>query len=101
MDDVIISAASVEEAIEKLKMVLNFSREYRLEINVKKSQFLKKCIEFLGHVIEEGMIYPSVLKTQAVLNFPKPKNNKQIQSYLCLTGFFVNSCLNIQSLRDH
>ncbi|GBN83663.1 Retrovirus-related Pol polyprotein from transposon 297, partial [Araneus ventricosus] len=56
--------------------------------NFNKSHFLKKRIEFFGHVIEDGKIFPSTLKTKAVLNFPEPANLKQIHSFLGLTGYF-------------
>ncbi|GBN95131.1 Transposon Tf2-6 polyprotein [Araneus ventricosus] len=49
---------------------------------------LMKRIEFLGHVVEDGKIFPSTLKTKAVLNFPEPANLKQIHSFLGLTGYF-------------
>lgn len=88
MDDIIILSASLEEGIERLRRVLNVASEYGLEINFRKSQFLKKRIDFLGHIVEEGKIFPSTLKTQAVLNFPEPSNLKQVQSFLGLTGYF-------------
>jgi hypothetical protein len=53
MDDIIIVSSSLEEGIERLERVLNLASEYGLEINFKKSQFLKAKIEFLGHVIEK------------------------------------------------
>lgn len=48
---------------------------------------MKKQIEFLGHVIEEGKIVPSTLKTIAVLNFPTKTNLKQAQSLLGIIGY--------------
>lgn len=49
---------------------------------------MERRIEFLGHVIEDGKLYPSSEKTKAVLKFPEPKTTKQIQSFLGLTGYF-------------
>jgi len=88
MDDIIILSSSTEEGVERLEKVLNLASEYGLEINFRKSHFLKKRIEFLGHVIEEGKIFPSTLKTKAVLHFPEPLNLKQVHSFLGLTGYF-------------
>ncbi|GBN95717.1 Retrovirus-related Pol polyprotein from transposon 297 [Araneus ventricosus] len=88
LDDIIILSSSFEEGIERLESVLSIASEYGLEINFNKSHFLKKRIEFLGHVIEDGKIIPSTLKTKAVLNFPEPANLKQIHSFLGLTGYF-------------
>ncbi|GFT24489.1 retrovirus-related Pol polyprotein from transposon 17.6 [Trichonephila clavipes] len=40
------------------------------------------------HIIERGTIKPSLDKTKAVQNFPEPKNVKQVQSFLGLSGYF-------------
>ncbi|GFU68578.1 retrovirus-related Pol polyprotein from transposon 17.6 [Trichonephila clavipes] len=53
----------------------------------KKCQFLRK-VEFLGHVVENGTIRPSIAKTIAVKKFPVPTTVKQVQSFLGLTGYF-------------
>ncbi|GBM01009.1 Retrovirus-related Pol polyprotein from transposon 297 [Araneus ventricosus] len=88
LDDIIILSSSFEEGIERVERVLSIASEYGLEINFNKSHFLKKRIEFLGHVVEDRKIFPSTLKTKAVLNFPEPANLKQIHSFLGLTGYF-------------
>lgn len=88
LDDIVILARTCAEAIERLDLVLQVAREYGLEINVKKCQFLKRRIEFLGHIIEEGNVYPSAEKTLAVMHFPEPLTVKDIQSFLGLTGYF-------------
>lgn len=88
MDDIIILSSSLDEGVERLERVLKLASDYGLAINFKKSHFLKKRIEFLGHIVEEGKIFPSTLKTKAVLNFPVPTNLKQIQSFLGLSGYF-------------
>ncbi|GBM47981.1 Transposon Tf2-6 polyprotein [Araneus ventricosus] len=88
MDDFIIPACDEIQGLGKLKRVLREASEYGLEINFKKCQFLKRKIEFLGYVIEEGTVRPSPSKTTAVQNFPQPKNVKQMQSFLGLTEYF-------------
>ncbi|GBM38094.1 Retrovirus-related Pol polyprotein from transposon 17.6 [Araneus ventricosus] len=88
MDDFIIPARDEIQGLEKLKRVSRVASEYRLEINFKKCQFLKRKIEFLGYVIKEGAIRPSPSKTTAVQNFPQSKNVKQMQSFVGLTGYF-------------
>ncbi|GBL95273.1 Retrovirus-related Pol polyprotein from transposon 297, partial [Araneus ventricosus] len=88
LDDIIILSSSFEEGIERVELVLSIASEYGLDINFNKSHFLKKRIEFLGHVIEDDKIFASTLKTKAVLNFPEPANLKQIHSFLGLTAYF-------------
>ncbi|GBM17776.1 hypothetical protein AVEN_99656-1 [Araneus ventricosus] len=59
LDDILIPAQSESEGLEKLKRVLKAAADNGLEINFKKCQFLKRKIEFLGYVIENGTIQPS------------------------------------------
>lgn len=87
MDDLIIPSPDEEEALTRLKKALATAADYGLEI-IKKCQFLQRTVEFLGHQIANGHIYPSSDKTKAVLNYPEPKTIKQIQSFLGLTGYF-------------
>jgi len=60
--DLIISVNNKEQALERLKIVLETASMYGLKFNWKKSQFLKNSIEYLGHVIENGMIKSSPKK---------------------------------------
>lgn len=88
LDDVIILAANQEEALIKLKGVLNVASKHGLTINWKRCQLLQEKIEYLGHIVENGKLRPSELKTKSVKNFRVPKNVKDVQSFLGLTGYF-------------
>lgn len=59
-----------------------------MHINWKKYHLLKGEVEFLGHITRNGQIYPSEHKTMAVLRFPMPTTQKQLQSFLDVTGYF-------------
>ncbi|GFT78454.1 retrovirus-related Pol polyprotein from transposon 17.6 [Trichonephila clavipes] len=88
LDDLVIPAKNEQEGLEKLKIIFEVAKKYRLEIKFKKCQFLKKKIEFLGHIVESGTIKSSPTKTLAVRKFPEPTTIKQVQSFLGLTGYF-------------
>ncbi|GFW44320.1 retrovirus-related Pol polyprotein from transposon 17.6 [Trichonephila clavipes] len=88
MDDIVIPAANESQALEYLKIVLQVACDYGLEINFKKCQFLHNTIEFLGHIIENGRLFPSPSKTKAVVNYPDLKNIKDVCRFLGLTGYF-------------
>ncbi|KAG7295050.1 hypothetical protein JYU34_022520 [Plutella xylostella] len=88
IDDVIIPATDYKEALERLTEVLKVAAEYGLQINWNKCELLTTKVEYLGYVIEDGTIRPSPDKTDAVMNFPKPKTVKQVQSYIGLTSYF-------------
>ncbi|GFW24749.1 retrovirus-related Pol polyprotein from transposon 297 [Trichonephila clavipes] len=88
LDDLVIPAKNEKEGLEKLKIIFEVAKKYGLEIKFKKCQFLKKKIEFLGHIVESGTIKPSPTNTLAVRKFPEPTTIKQVQSFLGLTGYF-------------
>ena len=87
LDDIVIIAQNEDEAIRSLEHVLKEAASYSLDINWKKCQLLQKCIEYLGHVVQDGTIKPSPEKVKAVLNFPEPRNRKMVESFLGLAGY--------------
>ena len=88
MDDLIIPSHNEEEGLIKLKEVLKVAADNGFKIKWSKCSFLKRKVQFLGHVIERGTIKPSEDKIIAVKNFPEPKSLQKIQSFLGLTGYF-------------
>jgi len=81
MDDLIIISSTVEENIERLKIVLRTSANQGLKINWKKCQFLKKEIDYLGYRIKHNELSPSLLKLAAVAKYSRLPNAKHIQSF--------------------
>lgn len=88
VDDVIIPGKDENDAVANLKEVIKACEDYGLELNFKKCSFLKTRVEFLGHIIENGKVFPSASKVNAVMKFPLPCNLKQLQSFLGLAGYF-------------
>ena len=88
MDDLIIPSKDEEEGLIKLKEVLKVSAENGLQIKWSKCNFLKRRVQFLGHIIEDGIVRPSEEKITAVRNYPEPENIKKLQGFLGLTGYF-------------
>jgi len=88
LDDLIIPSTDEITGIKNLEAVLKIASEAGLNINWGKCRFLRTKIEFLGHVIENGRVYPSTCKIEAIRRFPEPSNVKQVQSFLGLSGYF-------------
>lgn len=88
MDDIVIPAKDETEGIHRLEKVLKVAESNGLKIKWKKCQFLQKKINFLGYVIENSTILPSVEKTKAVANYPLPPTKKALERFLGLTSYF-------------
>ncbi|XP_076271644.1 uncharacterized protein LOC143203410, partial [Rhynchophorus ferrugineus] len=88
MDDIIIFSTSLQEHLESLRKVFDRLTSYNLKIQLDKSEFLKKSVEFLGHVITPEGIKPNPKKVSAIKNFEIPKTPKEIKSFLGLIGYY-------------
>lgn len=88
LDDLIISAKNEAECLDKLMQVLRVTADYGLKINWKKSNFLVRQVEYLGHLIEAGTVRPSERKILAVKHFPKLMSTKLVYRFLGLSGYF-------------
>lgn len=88
MDDIIIFGATLQNHNENLKKVLKKLRDNGLKLQSEKCAILRKECLFLGHRVNKEGIFPDESKFEAVKNFPRPKNRKQVRSFLGLTGYY-------------
>ncbi|XP_050505429.1 uncharacterized protein LOC126883802 [Diabrotica virgifera virgifera] len=88
MDDVIVYSTSLQEHIVNLTKVFQRLREARLKIQVDKCEFLKKQVNFLGHVVTQQGIKPNPAKIEAIEKYPIPKTTKEIRGFLGLLGYY-------------
>lgn len=88
LDDIIIYATSLEEHIQNLRIVFRRLKESNFKIQTDKSEFLHKEIEFLGHIVSTEGIKPNPSKIQTIKDFPIPKTQKEIKSFLGLVGYY-------------
>lgn len=88
IDDILIPTVTIRENLNILKEVLIRLKEYGLELNLAKCTFLRKEIEYLGYLISEEGISMCKRHVQAILEFPQPRNVKEIRSFLGLTNYF-------------
>lgn len=98
LDDIIIFSTSLQEHIERLTDVFDRLRKYNFKIQLDKSEFLKKEVSYLGHIITTKGIKPNPDKIEAILNFPIPKNPKEIKSFLGLIGYYRKFILNFAKI---
>lgn len=88
LDDIIIPANTIEDMIKKLQAVLDQLKKFNLTLDPKKLQIIKPEIEYLGYKISKNGFSPSDKNIQKINEFPKPKNSKQVKSFLGMTNYF-------------
>jgi hypothetical protein len=51
-------------------------------INIDKCEFCKQEIKFLSHVISDKQVKVDPERITAILNYPAPRNQKQLRQFL-------------------
>ena len=100
LDDIIISSDNEEDHLKHVQRVIERLRKYNMKIKLSKCKFARTRIEYLSHIIENGELKTNPDKIIAVSNTPRPKNVKQLQSFLGLVSYyrkFIKNCSTIAS----
>lgn len=89
MDDILIwsEGSDWEHHLALIRRVFERLVEAGVTINMDKSEFGRKCVKYLGHIIDSQGTRPNPEKVAAVINFPRPKTVRQIASFRGLAGW--------------
>lgn len=88
MDDIIVFSSSLQEHLQSLAKVFEALDRVNLKLQLNKSNFLKKEVAFLGHIVTDKGVKPDPSKIDCIKNWPIPKNPKQLKGFLGLLGYY-------------
>jgi predicted aspartyl protease len=88
LDDLAILSESVDEHIGHLKIVFDTMERFGLRLRRDKCQVGVTEFKYLGHIINEKGISPDMSKIEAIQNLSRPKNPRQIRSFIQTCGWF-------------
>ena len=100
IDDLMIftKSNSKEEHNKVMLEVLCCLEENDLFIKPKKYMFHAKEVEFLDMVVGKNSIHMDNSKVKAILEWPEPKNIKEVRTFLGLANFyhwFISSYMQV------
>lgn len=98
LDDILIYSVSLQEHCDRLRQVFRRLRSSNLKIQLDKTEFLRREISFLGHIITPEGVRPNPLKIDAITKFPLPKTRKEIKQFLGLLGYYRKFINNFAKL---
>lgn len=101
IDEISIYFRTFEEHMKHLRVVLSFIREKQLCAKFIKFEFRILEERFLGHVIYIGGVGVDPSKAEVVINWERPKNAFEVQSFLGLTGYYGGSLWDFLSWNYH
>ncbi len=97
LDDLlVITKGTFEEHLKRLETILQRLQEVGLKVNAEKSVFGVKELEILGHWLTRHGIKPLANKIEAFHKLARPKNKREMLSFLS----FVISITSVGTIRE-
>jgi transposase InsO family protein len=88
LDDILVYSDNLDDHIKQVSEVLRRIDENNLVLKPEKCVFHASSVTYLGHVISSGGIQMSPDKTTALLDFPAPRDVKELRSFLGLANYY-------------
>ena len=88
-DDILIETGDDEsQHLILLSQVLDRLKKYNIKANRSKSEFFKRKLRFLGHIIDAQGLLACEDKVDAMRNIPAPTNVGELQSLIGMINFY-------------
>ena len=88
LDDIIIFSEDLECHEERVKQVLDRLKSNGLQIKIKKCEFIKTSIRFLGHLISHGQVEKSQHLLAAIASAELPMTMRQLRGFMGLANYY-------------
>ena len=88
LDDVIVFSKNFDEHLAHVSEVLTALRDAGFSLNLRKCDFFKQQVDYLGHVIRPGKLSVAQKTTEAVAGFHPPKTQTHVRSFLGLCNVY-------------
>lgn len=88
LDDILIFSTSLQEHIVRLRKIFDRLRQANLKIQPDKTEFLRKELAYLGHVVTPDGVKPNPEKIRAIEMFPIPRTRTEIKRFLGALGYY-------------
>ncbi|EFA12861.1 Retrovirus-related Pol polyprotein from transposon 17.6-like Protein [Tribolium castaneum] len=88
LDDIIIATEDLDEYLLILREVFDLAATHKLEFRLDKCIFLNNETIYLGYLINEKGIRPNPENVKAMVEYPIPRNLKELHRFVGLASYF-------------
>lgn len=109
MDDLVVWADTYEEYVSRVKQVLQILRQAKLRLKLRKCEFFKHEISYLGHILGEHGTRMDPEKVKALQQWPDPETKKDLKGFAAFASYYRNYIKNLaealipiyEGIKDH
>ena len=88
LDDIIIFSSSFKEHLKDVTDILTVLQKAGVSLKLKKCEFFRKHVDYLGHKIHPGKLAVASKTVDAVKGFSEPTTQTQLRSFLGLCNVY-------------
>ena len=88
LDDIIIYSKDLKSHIQHVRKVLSLLIDNGLLAKLEKCEFHVEKTKFLGFIVSVNGLSMDQDKVKSILDWPSPKNLKELQSFLGLCNYY-------------
>ena len=88
LDDIICYSRTFEEHLTRLGTIFDRLAKANLKLKASKCQLFQTEVHFLGHIVSRQGIAADPEKIRTVANWPRPRNLREVRSFLGLSGYY-------------
>ena len=88
LDGILIFSPDMETYLKHLRVLFERLRSADLKLKEVKYNFLKKHMQYLGHIISGECISPVPEKLESIQKMLPPRNPKEVKQFLGLIGYY-------------
>ena len=90
LDDILVYSPDMETHLKLLRSLFEKLRKADMKLKEVKCNFLKKHIQYLGHIVYGKGITPLPEKLESIQKILPPKTPKEIKQFLGLIGYIIS-----------
>lgn len=98
LDDIIISAPTIEEHVARLEKVLAILSKHGIKCKKSKCKFIKQTIEYLGRQLSATGILPDEDGVRAVKYLRPPRDLKEVEAFIGKVNYYNNFIPNFSQI---
>ncbi|XP_071635762.1 retrovirus-related Pol polyprotein from transposon 17.6 isoform X1 [Temnothorax longispinosus] len=95
LDDIRIAGKNPEDHLQKLEAVFKRLQQYNIRINLDKSEFFMKQINYCGYIIDKNGLHKEPNKVEAIKKMRRPENVTEVRSFLGMINYYGRFIKNL------